>query len=84
MARGRGPRSRSQGKRYSFDDPLLRLYVRLYGRPVPPTDDDIVREVRAYAQARLPQLRVERGAAPGRRSSVDRTADRTSGIIEID
>ena len=26
------------GKRYAFEDPLLRLYVRLYGRPVPPTD----------------------------------------------
>ena len=31
---------RSQGKRYTFDDPMLRLYVRLYERPVPPTDDD--------------------------------------------
>ncbi len=43
----------SQGKRYSFDDPLLRLYTRLYGRPVPPTDDEIVREVGLYAKTRL-------------------------------
>ena len=35
----------SHGKRYTFEDPLLRLYVRLYGRAVPPTDDEIVREV---------------------------------------
>ncbi len=76
-----------RSKRYSFEDPLLRLYVRLYGRPVPPTDDEIVREVQAYAQARLSQ-------APARPSpepavvTVERIADshsrRDSGIVEID
>jgi hypothetical protein len=44
-----------QRKRYAFDDPLLRMYVRLHGRPVPPTDDDLVREIHAYAQIRLPR-----------------------------
>ena len=44
-----------QRKRYSFEDPLLRVYVRLYGRPAPPGDDDLVREIHAYAQARLPR-----------------------------
>ncbi|MCC7007507.1 MAG: hypothetical protein IT184_01700 [Acidobacteria bacterium] len=71
----------SQGKRYSFEDPLLRLYVRLYGRPVPPTDDDIVREVGAYARALLPQPRVPQPAVviagPAQESP-------RSGIIEID
>lgn len=69
------------GKRYSYDDPLVRLYVRLHARPVPPTDADIVREVRAYAQARVPQL----VPAPVM-AAVDRSADgdRASGIIEID
>lgn len=43
-----------RGKRYSYVDPLVRLYVRLYGRPVPPSDDDVVREVALYAKARLP------------------------------
>lgn len=42
-----------RGKRYAFTDPLLRLYVRLYGKPVPPSDDEVVREVGAYARARL-------------------------------
>ena len=43
-------------KRYSFVDPLLRLWVRLYCRPVPPSDEDVAREVQCYALARLPRL----------------------------
>ena len=72
-----------QGKRYSYDDPLVRLYVRLYARPVPPSDADVVREVRAYAQARAPQL----SPAPAVvMVSSDRAVEveRPSGIIEID
>ena len=71
-----------QGKRYSYDDPLVRLYVRLHAKPVPPTDADIVREVRAYAQARVPQL----AQAAVALASVERSpdGDRASGIIEID
>jgi hypothetical protein len=71
-----------QGKRYSYDDPLVRLYVRLHAKPVPPTDADIVREVRAYAQARVPQL----AQAATVLASVERSpdGDRASGIIEID
>jgi len=42
-------------KRYSFSDPLLRLWVRLHCRPVPPSEDDVVREVQRYALARVPQ-----------------------------
>ncbi|HXT69950.1 MAG TPA: hypothetical protein VN700_09360 [Vicinamibacterales bacterium] len=74
------------GKRYSYDDPLVRLYVRLYARPVPPTDADIVREVRAYAQARLPQMTPTPVAVTAASAVSDRTADaeRASGIIEID
>ena len=30
----------SRQKRYSFTDPLLRLWVRLHCRPMPPTDDE--------------------------------------------
>jgi hypothetical protein len=79
---------RFQGKRYAYDDPLLRLYVRLYGKPTPPTDDDIVREVAAYAKARLPSTRepVAVAAAPssgGAPASLDEDG-RDSGIIEID
>jgi hypothetical protein len=70
----------SQGKRYSFEDPMLRLYIRLYGRPTPPTDDDIVREVRAFAATRLRGL-VDRGVEPAM-VTVERPVD--TGIIEID
>jgi hypothetical protein len=72
----------SRGKRYSYEDPLLRLFVRLYGRPTPPTDEDIVREVGAYAKARLPQP----AEPPIAGSTPDSLVadDRPSGIIEID
>jgi hypothetical protein len=74
----------SRGKRYSYEDPLLRVYVRLYGRPVPPTDDDIVREVGGYARARLPQARA--ASAPTHEPVLEPVADAAgrSGIIEID
>src|SRR4029079_1372302 len=35
----------SQRKRYSFSDPLLRLWVRLHCHAVPPTEEDITREL---------------------------------------
>jgi hypothetical protein len=73
-------------KRYSYEDPLLRLYVRLYGRPVPPTDDEIVREVQAYAQSRLAQMPPRPTAEPAA-VSFERFAEsqrRDSGIVEID
>ena len=50
----------SRQKRYSFTDPLLRLWVRLHCRPSPPTEDDVAREVQHYALARVPP----REAAP--------------------
>jgi len=86
---------RMQAKRYAYEDPLLRVYVRLYARPVPPTDDDIVREVAAYAKSRLPQPRIPppaRSATPAVAPApapapalVEVPADaRGSGIIEID
>ena len=75
-----------QGKRYAFTDPLIRVYVRLYGRPVPPTDDDIVREVGAYAQMRLPQMRMPLPAPrPPSVPAAEPAGDPVrSGIIEID
>jgi hypothetical protein len=72
-----------QGKRYSFEDPLLRLFVRLHAGPVPPGDSEVVREVRQFAERRLPPSQVEslRAAAA---SAAAADADRLSGIIEID
>ena len=45
----------SRQKRYSFTDPLLRLWVRLHCRPAPPAEEDVVREVQRYAVGRVPQ-----------------------------
>jgi hypothetical protein len=77
-----------QRKRYTIEDPLLRLYIRLYAKPVPPTDADLVREVRAYAQTRLARSVAETPEPirePAMAAAVDRTVEVTrSGIIEID
>ncbi len=76
-----------RGKRYAFTDPLLRLYVRLYGRPGPPTDDDIVREVGAFTKARLPLATPPAAPAPVSPRPSQRAVEpspTSSGIIEID
>jgi hypothetical protein len=40
-------------KRYSYADPVLRLWVRVHGHPEPPDEELIAREVQEYACARL-------------------------------
>lgn len=75
---------RMHGKRYSYEDSLLRLFVRLHVRAVPPSDTDVVREVRAYAQSRLPQAVAPSAAVPVA-AAMERVAEPgVSGIIEID
>src|SRR5262249_8018467 len=66
-------------KRYAFTDPLLRLWVRLHCRPVPPTVDEVAREVQSYALQRLPQAEPSLAMAgtAGERA-------KPWGIIEID
>ena len=65
-------------KRYSYTDPLLRLWVRLHCRPAPPGDEELAREVQSYALARLPQAEPALAVAAG-------AEDRKNwGIIEID
>ncbi len=66
-------------KRYSFTDPLLRLWVRLHCRPAPPSDEDIAREVHTYVLARMP--RIEPALAVAGRPA---EATKNWGIIEID
>lgn len=66
-------------KRYSFADPLLRLWVRLHARPVPPSVDEVAREVQAYAAARLPHGEPSLALAT---TAGDRKGG--WGIIEID
>ena len=73
----------SRHKRYSFTDPVLRLWVRLHCRPFPPGDEDIAREVQQYALNRLPSPE----AAPALAyAGIEATPDerKSWGIIEID
>jgi hypothetical protein len=72
----------SRQKRYSFTDPVLRVWVRLHCRPTPPTDEEVAREVHNYVMRRLPHQEPalalagsQRGPAPG---------GKNWGIIEID
>jgi hypothetical protein len=69
----------SRNKRYSFADPMLRLWVRLHCRPVPPGDDEVGRELHAYAQARLPHAEPALALA-----AAETEREKNWGIIEID
>ena len=74
----------SRQKRYSFADPLLRVWVRLHCRPMAPTDDALAREVHRYALPRLPQP-TEPALAMASAGSAPADDDRKPwGIIEID
>jgi len=73
----------SRQKRYSFADPTLRLWVRLHCRSVPPTEEDLVREVQAYALARLPRAEPATAQTTGH-GNEDEGRGRPWGIIEID
>ena len=74
----------SRLKRYSYTDPLLRVWVRLHCRASAPSDDDLAREIHRYALPRLPQQRepaLVMATAGGGPSEEERKA---WGIIEID
>jgi hypothetical protein len=66
-------------KRYSFADPMLRLWVRLHCHAVPPTDEDITRELHQYVIARLPHGEPSMALAGNPLEQ-----SKYSGIIEID
>jgi len=74
----------SRQKRYSFSDPLLRLWVRLHCRPTPPTEEDVAYEVQRYALARAPQR--EPAPALAYAGGIEATPEerKSWGIIEID
>jgi hypothetical protein len=69
----------SRQKRYSFGDPMLRLWVRLHCRAVPPGEDDITRELHQYLMARLPHAE-----APLALTGTPLEQSKYTGIIEID
>ncbi|HXG54030.1 MAG TPA: hypothetical protein VNJ03_01510 [Vicinamibacterales bacterium] len=68
----------SRQKRYSYADPVLRLWVRLHGHSTPPTEEDIAREVHTYVLSHLPS------SEPALAHSAPADAEKNWGIIEID
>jgi hypothetical protein len=71
-------------KRYSFTDPLLRVWVRLHCRVTAPTEDDLAREVHRYALPRLPQPPEPREQPAEAAYAMVSAGGSGSGIIEID
>ena len=81
----------SRNKRYSFTDPLLRVWVRLHCRPSAPTEDDLAREVHRYAVPRLPPpadpgspSQPPTPAQPEPAFAMAGSGSGSTGIIEID
>jgi hypothetical protein len=74
----------SHQKRYSFADPMTRLWVRLHCRPAPPSDDDVVREVHKYVMSRLPGAEPAHALALAGTGEPAAERDKNWGIIEID
>ncbi len=76
----------SRSKRYSFTDPLLRVWVRLHCRATAPSEDDLAREVHRYALPRLPpQTELPKPQPqPQAEPAFAMVGGPPSGIIEID
>jgi hypothetical protein len=74
----------SRQKRYSFSDPLLRVWVRLYCRASAPSEDDVAREIHRYALPRLPQPQEPALALAAAGSATAEDDKKPWGIIEID
>jgi len=78
----------SRQKRYSFTDPVLRVWVRLYCRPFAPSEDDLAREVHRYALQCLPPSETPKSEppkpAPQSEPAFAMAGGPSSGIIEID
>ena len=74
----------AQQKRYSYRDPLLRLWVRLHSRLTPPGESDLSREAQEYAVSRLPFMEpaVEVAVPPPAEREVE--PDKAWSLIEID
>ena len=73
----------SRQKRYTFTDPLLRVWVRLHCRASAPNEDDLAREVHRYALPRLPP-QTEPVAPAQAEPAFAMAGGPPSGIIEID
>jgi hypothetical protein len=71
-------------KRYSFTDPLLRLWVGLHCRATPPTDEDVAREVQGYALVRVPHSEGPEARLAYATEEATPEERKGWGIIEID
>ena len=72
-------------KRYSFSDPIMRLWVRMYCRSSPPTEAEVATEVQEYAVQRLPFVEspIENNQAIITNPS-DESEQSSWGLLEID
>jgi len=71
-------------KRYSFTDPLLRLWVHLHCRPTQPTDEEVACEVQRYALLRVPHQEESAPALAYAGAEASPEERKGWGIIEID
>jgi len=71
----------SRRKRYSFADPMLRLWVRLHCHACLPAEEEIAREVHAYVLEHLP---VDEPALAMAGTPEPVPGEKSWGIIEID
>jgi hypothetical protein len=71
----------SRLKRYSFADPMLRLWVRLHCRSMLPTEEEIAREVHSYVLSHLPAVEPALALAGTAEAAA---TEKSWGIIEID
>lgn len=77
----------SHQKRYSFADPLLRVWVRLHCHTMPPGPDEVVREVQQYAAERIPKEEPSQAPAHSDTTREDKVVpegNKQWDIIEID
>ena len=72
----------SRQKRYTFADPMLRLWVRLHCRATLPTEEEIAREVHTYVLSHLPPAEPVLALAGTTEAAAG--AEKSWGIIEID
>lgn len=71
----------SRQKRYSFADPMLRLWVRLHCRCTQPSEEEIAHEVHAYVLEHLPPAEPALVMAGQPEPAPE---EKSWGIIEID
>ena len=71
-----------QRKRYSFLDPLLRLWVKLHCQAVPPSEKRLTNEVKNYTLSRLPN--VAESVDAHQSETQEKKSAQTLAMIEID